>query len=141
MKKRKERRERRTKRSAQCLEALGLQLEACGKSGELDAISVVDGHGRELRGWGALRQRGRLVKRAVAAGRHRAHYEGQLAAGDQLLPVDTARIRSRPGDQLFVCAIGGSAAARVRQLGRCALGAVRILAAEAAALAAATEAA
>jgi hypothetical protein len=118
--------ERRTHRSEKLSEALGLQLEACGTRGNLEAIVVVDRDGLEVCGWGQPGTRANVVGRAVLAGRHTAHFEGEVSDGDRQWSVETARIRPR-GTELFVCAVGGSDAERTRQLGRCALGAVRIL--------------
>jgi hypothetical protein len=120
--------ERRTNRSQKLSEALGLQLEACGSSSTLDAISVVDGDGLEVCGWGVPQHRPQLASWAVLASRHRAYFEGVARNGTRSWEVGTARLQA-DGAELYVCAIGGSEDERAQQLGRCALGALRILAA------------
>jgi hypothetical protein len=118
--------ERRMMRSTSTSEALGLQLEACGKSGNLEAISVVDLDGLEVCGWGAPQHRAQLAGWAVLAGRHGESFAGVARDGERAWTVETTRL-SAPGSDLFVCAVGGSEDDRALQLGRCAVGTLRIL--------------
>jgi hypothetical protein len=120
--------ERRIGRSESRSQALALQLERGARAGGLAALAVVDEDGLELSGWGEPLHRAQLAGQAVAAGRHCAHFAAAVEAQQRRWVVETARIRSH-GASLYVCAIGGTAAGRARQLGRCALGALRILAA------------
>ncbi len=119
--------ERRRQRSASPSEALHLQLDACCHDGSIEAMVIADDEGLPLASFGDPAACDEIAARTAQVGRRVAEFSGTLLGHGQAWDVQMKRI-SVPGGELLVCAVGGSAAMRQRQVERSAAGAARILA-------------
>lgn len=120
--------ERRRRRGTTATQALQYQLAACCEDGRIEAMVVADGDGLPLASSGDTYACDEVAARMVLVGPRIKEFNGTLlGAGTrwdvQMLKVDI------DGSELLVCAVGGTAEARRRQITRGAAGAVRILAA------------
>jgi hypothetical protein len=120
--------ERRRRRGTSVTEALTYQLAACCQDGRIDAMVVADGDGLPLASSGDTFACDEVAARMVLVGSRIREFNGTLLGAGarydvQMVKVDVA------GSELLVCAVGGSPAARTREIRRGAAGAVRILAA------------
>jgi hypothetical protein len=118
--------ERRRNRSENSSEALLLQLEACCRDSDVEAMVIADDEGLPLASTGAPYACDEIAARTAVAGRRVAEFQGTLLGHAQAWDVQMKRI-SVAGSDLLVCAVGGSAAMRQRQIDRSAAGCARIL--------------
>jgi hypothetical protein len=120
--------ERRVRRGGTITQSLEYQLEACCNDGRITAMVVADGDGLPLASSGDTYACDEVAARMVRVGPRLKEFNGTLLHGGgqrwevQMLKVDVA------GSELLVCAVGGTAEARSRQITRGAAGAARILA-------------
>jgi hypothetical protein len=119
--------ERRRHRSSSPSEALHLQLDACCQDGQVEAMVIADEEGLPLASYGNAEACDEIAARSAQVGRRVAEFSGTLLGSGQKWDLQMKRI-SVPGGELLVCAVGGSAAMRQRQVERSAAGAARILA-------------
>jgi hypothetical protein len=119
--------ERRRRRGDTTTQALKYQLAACCEDGRIEAMVLADGDGLPLASSGDTFACDEVAARMVRVGARIREWNGTLlGAGHawnvQMLKVDV------DGSELLVCAVGGTAEARKRQIARGAEGARRILA-------------
>jgi hypothetical protein len=120
-------RERRRRRSIDPCLALTYQLAACCKDGSIDAMVVADGDGLPLASSGDDYVCDEIAGRMVLVGTRIREFNGTLLGPGQRWDVQMTKI-DVDGSELLVCAVGGSTAARTKQISRGADGARRILA-------------
>ncbi len=119
--------ERRRRRSASPHIALTLQLDACCDSGDVAAMVLADGDGLRLASSGDDYACEEVAGRIVMVARRIRDFAGTLIGPGQRWDVQMTKFEVH-GDELVLCAVGGSAEARQRLLTR-SMGAVqRILA-------------
>jgi len=118
--------ERRRRRSELITQALTYQLRACCEDGRMHAMVVADEDGLPLAASGDAQTCDEIaVSMAHVAARTDA-FSGTLLRGGRHWEVEMSRFVV-DGSPLVVCAIGGSAEQRGRQLARGTQGARRIL--------------
>lgn len=110
--------------------ALTYQLAACCDDGKIDAMVVADSDGLPLASSGDDYVCDEIAGRIVLVGSRIKEFSGTLLGPGQRWDVQMKKIEV-DGFELLVCAVGGSAEARARQISRGADGARRILAAAA----------
>lgn len=120
--------ERRVRRSQQTTQALSYQLDSCCKEGAMDAMVVADSDGLPLASAGDAFACDEVAARMVLVGPKISSFDGTLLADQRQWNVQMTKVRI-DGSELLVCAVGGTAAARKKQIARGAAGALRILAA------------
>jgi hypothetical protein len=120
-------RERRRRRSIDPCLALTYQLAACCSDGKIDAMVVADGDGLPLASSGDDYVCDEIAGRMVLVGTKIKEFNGTLLGPGARWDVQMTKI-DVDGSELLVCAVGGSADARTRQIMRGADGARRILA-------------
>lgn len=120
--------ERRRRRGTTVTQSLRYQLAACCEDGGIAAMVVADGDGLPLATSGDAYACDEVAARMVLAGRKIQEFNGVLLGPGHRWDVQMRKIELE-GTQLLVCAVGGTADARRRQLARGAEGARRILAA------------
>jgi hypothetical protein len=119
--------ERRRRRAVTFKRALELQLDACCADTSIDAMVVADGDGLALASAGDDFACDEVAARMVLVGPRIKEFNGTLLAGGglrwdvQMVKVDV------DGSELLVCAVGGTADERRKQIRRGADGARRIL--------------
>ncbi len=118
--------ERRRHRSELPSEALHLQLDACCHDGSVDAMVIADEEGLPLASYGDQQACDEIAARSAQVGRRVAEFSGTLLGHDHAWDVQVKRV-TVSGGELLVCAVGGSAAMRQRQVERSAAGVQRIL--------------
>lgn len=118
--------ERRRRRGTTVTQSLRFQLEACCADGEISAMVVADGDGLPLASSGDAYACDEVAARMVLAGRRVREFNGVLLGAGHRWDVQMKKIELG-GTELLVCAVGGSADARQRQIARGAAGAARIL--------------
>ncbi|MEZ4363086.1 MAG: hypothetical protein R3B48_23095 [Kofleriaceae bacterium] len=118
--------ERRRQRSTFTSEALNLQLDACCRDGEIEAMVISDDEGLTLAACGDLAACEEIAAHTAHVGRRVAEFSGTLLGQGQHWDVQMKRIHVE-GGELLVCAVGGTSAMRQRQVERSASGARRIL--------------
>ena len=119
--------ERRRRRTEMVTQALTWQLEACCQDGKIQAMVVADGDGLPLASSGDTYACDEVAARMVLVGPRIREFNGTLLGGGHRWDVQMTKV-DVDGSELLVCAVGGSAAERKRQIARGAAGAVRILA-------------
>jgi hypothetical protein len=119
--------ERRRHRAETATEALRYQLAACCADGRIQAMVVADGDGLPLASSGDTFACDEVAARMVLVGPKIKSFDGTLFGAGHAWEVQMIKVDIE-GTELLVCAVGGSAGARTRQLQRGAEGAVRILA-------------
>lgn len=117
--------ERRKRRSSSPHIALTLQLDACCEDG-LAAIVLADGDGLPLASSGDSYACEEVAGRMVVAARKIREFAGTLIGPGQRWDVQMRKL-AVGSDELVLCAVGGSAAARERSLARAGGGVQRIL--------------
>jgi hypothetical protein len=122
------RKERRRRRATSTTLALTYQLDDCCRDGAIDAMVVADRDGLPLAAAGNAYACDEVAARMVLVGPRIRAFDGTLLGGGQRWDVQMTTV-SVDGSELLVCAVGGSAAQRKRQITRGAAGALRILAA------------
>ena len=120
--------DRRHRRAHAITQALRYQLDACCAAGHVDAMVVADGDGLPIASSGDAYACDEVAARMVIAGRRIDAFDGTLLGSGQHWDVTMQKLRVED-TELLVCAVGGTAEARARQLVRGAAGALRILAA------------
>jgi hypothetical protein len=119
---------RRSRRTAEPTLALHYQLTACCDSGDVVAMAMADDDGVPLAMAGELGAcRDVAGKMMAVAPRIREVECTVLGAGARAWDVSMKKVAT-PTGEIVVCAIGGSAEARHRQIARTSLGAQRIFA-------------
>ena len=122
------RKERRRRRAESITLALTYQLDDCCKDGAIDAMVVADGDGLPLAAAGDGYACDEVAARMVLVGPRIRSFNGTLLGGGQRWDVQMTKVKV-DNSELLVCAVGGSAEQRKKQIARGAAGAVRILAA------------
>jgi hypothetical protein len=120
-------RDRRRRRGATTTEALRYQLEACCLDGRIEAMVVADGDGLPLASSGDTYACDEVAARMVLVGPRIREFNGTLLGVGHKWDVQMMKV-AVDGSELLVCAVGGTSAARKRQIVRGAEGARRILA-------------
>ena len=122
------RKERRVRRATTTTLALNYQLDQCCKEGDMEAMVVADSDGLPLAGAGDAYACDEVAARMVLVGPRISSFDGTLLGDQKQWNVQMTKVRI-DGAELLVCAVGGTAAARKKQIARGAAGALRILAA------------
>jgi len=118
--------ERRRRRSDLITQALTYQLLACCEDGRMHAMVVADEDGLPLAASGDAQACDEVAASMVHVAARTGAFSGTLLRGGRHWDVQMAKV-SVDGSQLVVCAVGGSAEQRSRQLARGAQGTRRIL--------------
>lgn len=119
--------DRRRVRAALTTHALGHQLDACRSDGKIAAMVIADDCGMALASSGDRYACDEVAARIVLVGQRIAEFNGTLFGGGMRWDVQMVKVDIE-GSELLVCAVGGSAEQRRRQIKRGADGARRILA-------------
>ena len=120
--------ERRRRRADHATQALSYQLDACCEDGRIEAMVVADGDGLPLASSGDTFACDEVAARMVLVGPRIKEFNGTLLGAGHQWQVQMKKVEIE-GSELLVCAVGGTADARRRQIARGAEGALRILAA------------
>ena len=120
--------ERRRRRATSATQALRFQLLSCCEDGKIEAMVVADGDGLPLASSGDTYACDEVAARMVLVGSRIREFDGTLLGDGHRWDVQMVKV-DVDGAELLVCAVGGSAAERHRQIARGAEGALRILAA------------
>jgi hypothetical protein len=120
--------ERRRRRANTATQALRYQLAACCEDGRIEAMVVADGDGLPLASSGDTYACDEVAARMVLVGTRIKEFNGTLLGAGHRWDVQMVKVEVE-GSELLVCAVGGTAEARKRQIVRGAEGALRILAA------------
>lgn len=118
--------ERRRQRTQIVSQALHYQLAACCADGDIHAMVVADCDGLALASSGNNEECEELAARMVLVGARTDAFRGTLLGAGVRWDVQMQKISVDKVD-LLVCAVGGSAEQRERQVQRGATGALRIL--------------
>jgi hypothetical protein len=119
---------RRTRRSDDPTLALTYQLAACCVDGGIEAMVVADGDGVPLASAGDDFACDYVAARMVRVGPRIRDFHGTLLGAGGPWDVQMRKLDLGGAGEVVVCAIGGTAAARQRQIQRSLDGAARILA-------------
>jgi predicted regulator of Ras-like GTPase activity (Roadblock/LC7/MglB family) len=118
--------ERRHRRSQNATKALNLQLAACCADGNIAAMVIADSDGMPMASSGDGSACEEIAARMVLVGRKIKAFSGTLLGAG--LPCDVQMLKLTIDDgEVLVCAVGGNAEQRQRQIDRGAMGAIRIL--------------
>ena len=120
------RNERRHRRATTITKALEYQLMSCCEDGRIEAMVVADGDGLPMAYSGDSYACDEVAARMVLVGRKINEFSGTLLGAGHQWHVQMRKIDFE-GSELLVCAVGGTAEARTRQITRGAEGALRIL--------------
>jgi hypothetical protein len=118
--------ERRRRRTDLITQALTYQLLACCEDGAIHAMGVADEDGLPLASSGDAHACDEIAASMVHVGARTDAFTGTLFGRGQRWDVQMTKIVV-DGSPLLVCAVGGSAAERHRQVARGAQGTLRIL--------------
>lgn len=118
--------ERRRRRAESVTLALRYQLEACCEDGRIQAMVVADGDGLPLAASGDADACDEIAAKMAYVGARTDEFSGILLGQGRHWNVQMKKVRVDHTD-LLVCAVGGSAEARMDQVLRGASGALRIL--------------
>ncbi len=121
------RKERRIHRAQSATLALKYQLERCCQEGSMEAMVIADSDGLPLAASGDTYACDEVAARMVLVGPRISSFDGTLLGDNKQWDVEMTKVRI-DGSELLVCAVGGTAAARKKQIARSAAGALRILA-------------
>lgn len=119
---------RRLRRSADPTLALTYQLAACCDDGNIEAMVVADGDGVPLASAGDDFACDYVAARMVRVGPRIRDFHGTLLGEGGHWDVQMRKLDLGTAGEVVVCAIGGTAADRQRQIQRSLDGAARILA-------------
>jgi len=119
--------ERRRRRADTVTLALTYQLDDCCKEGQMQAMVVADGDGLPLASAGDGYACDEVAARMVLVGPKIRTFDGTLLGQGARWDVQMTKV-AIDGSELLVCAVGGSAEQRKKQIARGAAGALRILA-------------
>ena len=120
--------ERRRRRGNTVTQSLQYQLAACCEDGAIEGMVVADGDGLPLASSGDTYACDEVAARMVIVGTRINEFSGTLLGAGHSWQVQMVKVHV-DGAELLVCAVGGTAAARRKQITRGAEGALRILAA------------
>jgi hypothetical protein len=120
------RKERRVRRAQTTTLALKYQLDQCCKDGGMDAMVLADSDGLPLAAAGDAFACDEVAARMVLVGPRISAFDGTLLNGTKQWNVQMTKVRI-DGSDILVCAVGGTATARQKQITRGAAGALRIL--------------
>jgi hypothetical protein len=120
------RKERRRRRAKTITLALSYQLDDCCKDGAIQAMVVADGDGLPLAAAGDVYACDEVAARMCHVGSRINEFNGTLLNGAMRWDVQMQKVQV-DGSDLLVCAVGGTAADRKKQIARGAAGALRIL--------------
>ena len=120
------RNERRVRRAENVTLALSYQLDDCCREGSIDAMVVADGDGLPLAAAGDSFACDEVAARMVKVGARIREFNGTVLGAGTRWDVQMTKVIV-DGSELLVCAVGGSAEARKKQIMRGASGALRIL--------------
>jgi hypothetical protein len=120
------RKERRRRRAKTITLALSYQLDDCCKEGAMQAMVVADGDGLPLAAAGDVFACDEVAARMCHVGSRIKEFNGTLLNGGTRWDVQMTKLQV-DGSELLVCAVGGTAEARKKQIARGAAGALRIL--------------
>jgi hypothetical protein len=120
--------DRRHRRGTTVTQSLRYQLAACCEDGRIEAMVVADRDGLPLATSGDTHACEEVAARMGLVHPHIRDFDGVLFGPGHRWDVQMTRL-SISGAELLVCAVGGAADARRRELARGAAGATRILAA------------
>jgi len=120
------RKERRRRRAKTITLALSYQLDDCCKDGAIQAMVVADGDGLPLAAAGDVYACDEVAARMCHVGSRINEFNGTLLNGATRWDVQMKKVQV-DGSDLLVCAVGGTAADRKKQIARGAAGALRIL--------------
>ncbi len=118
--------DRRRRRSADTSQALHFQLAACCEGGEVTAMAVADDDGVPLALAGSVEACREVAGRIAAVAARIQELECTVLGHGGPWDVSMRKIPTEAGEVL-VCAVGGTAEARRRQISRTSAGAQRIL--------------
>jgi hypothetical protein len=118
--------ERRMRRSQNATKALNFQLAACCSEGDIAAMVIADGDGMPLASSGDGTACEEVAARMVLIGRKIQEFSGTLLGAGAQWEVQMSKMMI-DDHELLVCAVGGNAEQRQRQIARGANGAQRIL--------------
>jgi hypothetical protein len=118
--------ERRRRRTDLITQALTYQLVACCEDGAVHAMVIADPEGLPLASSGEAGSCDELAARMALVGARTDAFDGTLLGGGRRWDVQMTKVLV-DGTPLLVCAVGGSAEQRRRQLARGAQGTLRIL--------------
>jgi len=118
--------ERRRRRADLITQALTYQLLACCEDGEMQAMVIADADGLPLASSGDRHACDEVAASMVHIGARTPAFTGTLLGNGQRWDVEMTKILV-DGNPLVVCAVGGSAEQRRRQVARGARGTLRIL--------------
>jgi hypothetical protein len=122
------RKERRQRRAETITLALSYQLDDCCRDGAIEAMVVADGDGLPLAAAGDAYACDEVAARMVLVGPKIREFNGTLLGAGARWDVQMTKL-DVDGSELLVCAVGGTADQRRKQIARGAEGALRILAA------------
>ena len=122
------RKDRRRHRATNVTQALVYQLDACRSDGKMQAMVLADRDGLPLATSGDRYACDEIAARMVLVGSRIPSFDGTLLGDGACWNVKMTKVHV-DGSELLVCAVGGTAAQRARQIKRGAAGALRILAA------------
>jgi hypothetical protein len=120
------RQERRVRRAENVTLALSYQLDDCCREGAIEAMVVADGDGLPLAAAGDSFACDEVAARMVKVGARIREFNGTVLGAGTRWDVQMTKVVV-DGSELLVCAVGGSAEARKKQIARGASGALRIL--------------
>lgn len=120
------RNERRRRRAETQTQAMAYQLDDCCRDGEIQAMVIADGDGLSLAAAGDSYACDEVAAKMVHVGARIKEFNGTLLEGGRQWDVQMTKVRV-DGSELLVCAVGGTAEQRKRQIARGAAGALRIL--------------
>jgi hypothetical protein len=120
--------ERRRRRADTVTLALRYQLDDCCRDGGIQAMVIANGDGLPIAAGGDAYTCDEVAARMVRVGPRIRGFDGTLFGGGCRWDVQMAKVDA-DGCEVLVCAVGGSAAERERQIARSVEGARRILAA------------
>ena len=118
--------ERRQRRSTSPQIALSLQLDACCEEGGVAAMVLADGDGLPLASSGDDYACEEVAGKMVIVARRIREFCGTLIGAGQRWDVQMTKFEI-DGNELVLCAVGGSAEMRQRQMSRSIHAAQRIL--------------
>jgi hypothetical protein len=117
--------ERRMRRSSNPIRAITHQLAACCAEG-IEAMVVADDYGLPLASAGDTYACEEVAWRMLKVGTRIATFQGVLLGNGQSWDIHMTKIEIE-GNEFLVCAVGGNAEVRARQVQRGANGVKRIL--------------
>jgi hypothetical protein len=119
--------ERRRRRANTTTQALRYQLATCCEEGRIEAMVLADGDGLPLASSGDTYACDEVAARMVLVGPRIKEFNGTLLGAGHRWDVQMVKVNV-DGSDLLMCAVGGTAEARKRQITRGTEGALRILA-------------